>query len=99
MAHKLFNKDQLAEICKKYGVRELSVFGSQSRGESRPDSDVDILVSFKEGTVLGFKIFSLEEELSKALGRKKVDLINKKFLNSRIRDQILREASLEYDEE
>lgn len=99
MAHKLFDNKQLREICRRYGVEELSVFGSQVRGDQRSDSDVDLLVSFKEGNILGFKIFSLEEELSKALGGKKVDLINKKFLNPRVREQILREASVEYNEE
>lgn len=37
---------RLAEICRRYGVRELYVFGSAARGEARPNSDVDLLVEF-----------------------------------------------------
>ncbi len=36
----------IAEICRRYGVRELSLFGSAARGEMGPDSDVDFLVDF-----------------------------------------------------
>ena len=34
----------VSEMCKRYGVRELAVFGSAARGDLRPESDVDILV-------------------------------------------------------
>src|SRR5438270_5382461 len=37
----------LAELCRRYQVRELSVFGSAARGEMRPDSDIDLLVEFQ----------------------------------------------------
>ena len=37
---------QLAELCRRYQVRELSVFGSAARGQMRPDSDIDLLVEF-----------------------------------------------------
>jgi uncharacterized protein with HEPN domain len=40
------DKNRLAETCRRYGVRELSVFGSAARGEARPDSDIDLLVEF-----------------------------------------------------
>ena len=36
----------LAELCRRYRVRELSVFGSAARGEMRSDSDIDLLVEF-----------------------------------------------------
>ena len=35
--------DQIAELCRRYGIAELSVFGSVARGEDRPDSDVNLL--------------------------------------------------------
>ena len=34
---------RLAELCQKYGIAELSVFGAVARGDARPDSDVDLL--------------------------------------------------------
>jgi predicted nucleotidyltransferase len=37
---------KLADLCRRYQVCELSVFGSAARGEMRPDSDVDLLVEF-----------------------------------------------------
>jgi predicted nucleotidyltransferase len=40
------DETQLAGLCRRYGVRELSLFGSAARGEMRPDSDIDLLVEF-----------------------------------------------------
>ncbi len=37
---------QITEICRRYRVRELAVFGSAVRGELRSDSDIDFLVDF-----------------------------------------------------
>jgi predicted nucleotidyltransferase len=37
-------EDRLAELCRRYFVRELAVFGSAARGEMRQDTDVDLLV-------------------------------------------------------
>ena len=44
---------RLAELCRKYGIAELSVFGSVARGDSRPDSDVDLLYVRVPGNDLG----------------------------------------------
>ena len=44
---------QLEELCRRYQVRELSLFGSAARGELRPESDIDLLVEFlPEATTL-----------------------------------------------
>jgi len=75
---------------KKYGVKNLEVFGSYIRGEQKKGSDLDILVEFYE-TVDLFKYIELEEFLSKNLGVK-VDLIMKDTLKPRIKDRILKEA-------
>jgi predicted nucleotidyltransferase len=40
------DEGKLAQVCRRYGVRELSVFGSAAQGTMRPDSDVDLLVEF-----------------------------------------------------
>ena len=37
---------KLADLCHRFRVRELSVFGSAARGEMRADSDIDLLVEF-----------------------------------------------------
>ena len=56
--------DCVAEICSRYGVQELSIFGSAARGDMRPDSDVDVLVEFLPGVVHGWEYFRLEMELA-----------------------------------
>ncbi len=40
---------EIADICRRHQVRELSLFGSAARGEMRPDSDIDLLVDFLPG--------------------------------------------------
>ena len=39
--------DALADICRRYHIRRLSLFGSTLKGSDRPDSDVDLLVDFQ----------------------------------------------------
>jgi predicted nucleotidyltransferase len=76
----------------RYGVETIGVFGSYSRGEETPKSDVDILVTFNEEAHVGFfKFLELEEFLAKKLGIK-VDLVTKDALKPYIKDRILRET-------
>ena len=44
---------KLADICRRYQVRELSLFGPAARGEMRPDSDIDLLVEFLPNAEVG----------------------------------------------
>ena len=75
---------------KKYGVKNLEVFGSYIRGEQKKGSDLDILVEFHQ-TIDLFKYIELENFLGKKLGVK-VDLVMKDTLKPRIKDSILKEA-------
>ena len=87
---------KLADLCRQYHVRELSVFGSAARGEMRPDSDIDLLVEFfPEANVDLLDHAGLMLDLSKLLERK-VDLVSKKGLKPLIRASILEEARLVY---
>lgn len=87
---------RIAEVCRRYGVRELSVFGSAARGDFRPDSDIDLLVEFDPEARVGIvKFESLSEELQSLVGRP-VDLVTKSGLKARMRAQILHEARLVY---
>jgi uncharacterized protein len=86
---------QLAELCRKYGIAELSVFGSAARGEARPDSDVDLLYVRLPGNDLGMSYFSLQEDLEGLFGRP-VDLVAKDGLHRVIRDQVLADAQVLY---
>lgn len=85
------DQERVAEICARYGVVELSVFGSVARGEARDDSDLDLLYVLGPGQPLGFAINQLEDELSALFGRR-VDLVSKKALHRTIRDEVLAEA-------
>jgi uncharacterized protein len=88
--------DRISEICKRYGVRELAVFGSAARGDLRSESDVDILVDFEPDARIGLvKFASLSEELEEIVGRK-VDLVTKTGLKRRVRSEVLGEAQLIY---
>ncbi len=67
---------RLAELCRGYGIAELSVFGSVARGKDRPGSDVDLLYVRAPGNDLGMSFFALQEDLEKLFGRQ-VDLVSK----------------------
>lgn len=83
--------DAVGEICQRYGVARLEVFGSVARGEARPDSDIDVLYELAPGRKLGWEIETLADELSDVLGRN-VDLVSRKALHDRLRDAVLAEA-------
>ncbi len=86
------DQTQLRDLCRRYSVRELAVFGSAARGEMRPDSDIDLLVEFLPDAEIGLlEHAGLMLDLSDLLGRK-VDLVSKRGLKPLIRDSILREA-------
>ena len=90
-------RKQLADFCRRNHIRKLAFFGSVLRDDFGPQSDVDVLVEFEQGKTPGFAFFGLQEELSKILLRK-VDLNTPGFLNKYFREQVLREAKVEYDQ-
>ena len=56
------DSDRLREVCERYGVARLDVFGSVAEGEAGPSSDIDLLYVLKPGTRLGFSFFDLEDD-------------------------------------
>ena len=89
-------QDQIAELCRRYGIAELSMFGSVARGDDRPDSDVDLLyVSASDSKSSLWELWDLRDELAQLLGRK-VDLVPKNSLHWVIRDLVLTDARLVY---
>ncbi len=91
MTAKVDDMQRLHEVCQRYGVIRLEIFGSSARGTAGPDSDIDLLYTLAPGTRLGWEIEDLVAELQDVLGRP-VDLVSRGALNARLRDQILEEA-------
>jgi len=78
---------QLPLLIERFQVESLGVFGSYIRSEQRSDSDLDILVSFREPPGL-LKFIEMENYLSDILGLK-VDLVMKDSLKPHIGENIL----------
>ena len=93
----LADQQRLSELCRKYGIRRLSVFGSTVRGEQTAESDIDLLVEFDPDRHLSLiERESLEVEMSALFGGRRVDLVNRKYLNRHMAPMILGEAELRY---
>lgn len=68
-------RQRIADICRRYGVRSLKLFGSAARGDETPASDVDLLVEFAPGGApTGFALVDLQDELSTVFDGRAVDL-------------------------
>lgn len=90
--------DALMRFCRRWKIRELALFGSALRPDFRPDSDVDLLVTFAEDADWGLLAhMQMQQELAKLLQRP-VDLISKRALerscNWLRRDAILNSAQV-----
>ncbi len=93
-------RDRLAEFCRSNSITELSIFGSALRDDFGPESDIDLLVTFKEGAHHTlFDLIRMEKELEAMLGRE-VDLVNRRGIerspNYLRRKAILESAELIY---
>ena len=85
-------KGRKEELKKKYGIKEIGIFGSYVREECKEKSDLDILVEFKEDVKIGLlKFVNMENYLSELIGVK-VDLVEKSALKPRIGKHILKEV-------
>lgn len=89
------DREALGEVCRRYGVAELAVFGSVARGESTGESDVDVTYVLAPGHRLGWEIEDLTDELSALFGRR-VDLVSRRALHPRIADQVIAESRVLY---
>lgn len=82
----------IIDFMSKHGVSRISVFGSYARGEARPDSDLDLLVSLTEPkSLLG--MIRLERELSELLGIK-IDLLTEQAISPYLIDRIRKELKV-----
>jgi predicted nucleotidyltransferase len=87
---------EIANLCRRYRIRELSLFGSALRDDFGPDSDLDLLVEVEPGSRATFiTLGQLEEELEALVGRP-VDLVPKQGLKRIVRDVVLSSARVLY---
>lgn len=81
----------LPDLRRRYGVESLEMFGSRVRADACEESDLDLLVTFTEVPDL-LTLISLEHELSERVGIP-IDLVMRRSLKPRLRQQFLGEAS------
>jgi len=73
-------RDEILNLCARYGARNVRVFGSVARGEADESSDIDLIVDFEP-----------ERSLFDHAGIK-VDVVSSRGLKPRIRERVLQEA-------
>lgn len=79
------SREKIQDVCAKWKIREFAVFGSVLREDFRPESDIDILVSFMPGAGWSlWDLFDLQDELIGLFGRH-VDLVEKEGLRNPFR--------------
>ena len=75
-------KETLADFCRRWKIRELSLFGSVLRDDFRPESDIDVLVTFAPDAAWRFyDLIDMREELERMFGRS-VDLVERRLVET-----------------
>jgi predicted nucleotidyltransferase len=73
-------REEIADFCRRWRITELAIFGSALRDDFRPDSDVDVLVTFEPGVHRDFGHWlDMTRELETLLGRR-VDLVERRLV-------------------
>jgi len=91
-------RHELAALCRRHRIRRLSLFGSVLKGTAGADSDVDLLAEFERGAAPNLiEIADIERELSTLLGGRRVDLRTPEDLSRYFRDEVVREAEVQYE--
>jgi predicted nucleotidyltransferase len=94
--------DAIRSFCQEWGITEFALFGSVLRGDFRPDSDIDVLVRFRDDVRYSlFDLARMGDQLEHIFHRP-VDLIDRKAIeqsaNYLRRDHILNSAEVVYAE-
>ena len=75
-------REKIAEFCEKWQIQEFALFGSVLRDNFSSNSDIDVLVTFREDAKHTlFDVVRMENELSELFGRK-VDLVSRRGIES-----------------
>lgn len=89
---KIYQK--IADYLKNEGAKKVAIFGSYSRDEEKPGSDIDVLVTFYDSKSL-LELVRMERKLSKKIGVK-VDLLTENSLNPYIKQDVLKQMKVVY---
>ena len=93
--------DRVSEFCERNRICRLALFGSVLRDDFTPESDVDVLVEFEPGAQVGLAFITMQDELSKILGRR-VDMNTfqgvEESRNWLLKAEILDSAEVVYDQ-
>lgn len=92
----LSRRGAITNVCERYGVARLEVFGSVVRGSSSATSDIDLLYTMKPGASLGYEFEQMNEELAEIFNSK-VDLVSRKFVHPVMKKEVYAEAHLLYE--
>ena len=90
------DRSEIEQVCRKYHIRRLALFGSVLHDDFGPTSDIDVVVEFEPGKVPGLEFFAIEAELADRFGRK-VDLNTPNSLSRYFAEKVLAEAEVLYD--
>lgn len=90
------SREAIAGFCRRHRICRLALFGSVLRDDFRSDSDVDVLVEFDPGHTPGWEIIDIQDELSALFGGRRVDMVNPKYLNRRLKPRVLGTAVVQY---
>ncbi|MBI1861665.1 MAG: nucleotidyltransferase domain-containing protein [Deltaproteobacteria bacterium] len=98
-----FDRNDIAKFCKKWGVKQLSLFGSVLRADFSNESDIDVLLTFEPlETPSLFDFVELKEDLAEVFGNRSIDVLTRYAVENSANDlrkeQILSTALPIYDE-
>jgi len=79
-------KKEIAALCRKYGVKKLSVFGSAARGEMKPESDVDLMLEFDPASKTSLWDYpAMQDDFSALFDHRKVEFASPEILRNPFR--------------
>jgi len=83
-------RSDIMRIAARYGARDIRIFGSAARGQLRPGSDIDVLVSLDPGRTL-LDLVAIKQDLEDLLGRE-IHVVTEAAISPYIRERALKEA-------
>ena len=96
MARIYLDTNVIAWFCQRHAIQEMALFGSVTRDDFRPESDVDVLIEFEPDAKVGlFAFVDIRDELASLVGRE-VDLVTKRMLSPYFREEVLAAREVVY---